>query len=41
LSLAPAAHLDTVFRTDHYHIVTSRGASSEAMRIVAAVREIV
>jgi hypothetical protein len=40
LPLALAAHLDSVFRTDHHHIVTSRGASGKAMGIVAAIGEI-
>jgi hypothetical protein len=39
-SLALAAHLDSVFRADHHHIVTSRGASSKAMAIVAAVGKV-
>ena len=40
LRVAFAAQLDRVFRADHHHIVTSRGASSKAMAIVAAVGKV-
>jgi hypothetical protein len=39
-SRALAAHLDSVFRTDHHHIVASGGARSKAMGIVAVAGKI-